>query len=189
MKRMKYPVVAFAGAIGSGKSTAAGVLREVVSLRRMSFAQPIRAMLEALGVPADRLTDPVLKAAPIAWLGGRTPRQLMQTLGTEWGRAVCGPDIWTGAVQRAILAHMAAPLEGWRPVVLDDCRFDNEAAMVRRLGGVVVQIVRTGHAASAHASEQGISPELVDAIVSNDGTEEELQARLCALLVREEAKQ
>jgi hypothetical protein len=69
MKRLRYPVVAFAGAMGSGKTTAAGVLREVVSLRRMSFAQPIRAMLEALGVPAERLSDPVLKAEPIAWHG------------------------------------------------------------------------------------------------------------------------
>jgi hypothetical protein len=54
-----------------------------------------------------------------------------------------------------------------RGIVIDDLRFDNEAELVRSLGGLVIQVERPGVEAMAHVSEAGISPELVTCILSN----------------------
>ena len=71
----------------------------------------------------------------------------MQTLGTEWGRAL-SPNLW--------IETWAASLAGLDRVVADDVRFENEAAAVRALGGVVLRVERAGAgfaSGAAHASE------------------------------------
>jgi hypothetical protein len=88
---------------------------------------------------------------------GQTPRHILQVLGTEVARAI-HPDVWVRAWERRVEImnmHQDRPLD----VVADDLRFDNEAAAVRRLGGLVVQIERNGYEAptDAHASEAGLS--------------------------------
>lgn len=59
-------------------------------------------------------------------------------------------------------------------VVCDDCRFDNEAEVIRQLGGKIVKIIKTGQDENAvgshHASEKGISDWLIDYKIINNGT-------------------
>lgn len=167
-------VVAFTGRAGSGKSTAADHL-VALGWGRVKFADPlknmIRALLAASGMPAaeiERRIEGDLKETPEPILGGRTPRYAMQTLGTEWGRELITPDLWTGIARAQIVAH----LQAGRDVVIDDCRFDNEAAVVRDLGGMIVELQGRGGIAGGHASEQGVAPDLVH---HNDGTLAELQ--------------
>lgn len=57
------------------------------------------------------------------------------------------------------------------PVVFDDCRFDNEGAMIWDMGGKVIEIVRPGLTRMDHSSEAGIT--LKDATITNDGSEPE----------------
>lgn len=61
-----------------------------------------------------------------------SPRRIMQTLGTEWGRVLHGPDFWVEQWQRAT-ADM--PL-----LVAEDCRFANEAEAIRARGGLVFEV-------------------------------------------------
>lgn len=167
-------IVAFTGRAGSGKSTAADhlVARGWV---RVKFADPlkdmIRALLAASGMPAaeiERRIEGDLKEQPEPILGDRTTRWAMQTIGTEWGRELIAPDLWTGIARARILSHLAAD----RSVVIDDCRFENEADVVRRLGGMVVELQGRGGIAGAHQSERGVVPDLVH---HNDGTLAELR--------------
>jgi CRP/FNR family transcriptional regulator len=59
----------------------------------------------------------------------------MQTLGTEWGRQCMDADIWVRAwAARAALLTSA---------VADDVRFQNEADMIRNLGGVIIRVMRS----------------------------------------------
>ena len=96
----------------------------------------------------------------------------MQTLGTEWGRALA-PDLW--------VEMWAASIVGLDRVVADDVRFDNEVAAVRALGGIVVEVRRPGIAkpAGAHASEVGVT---ADTVLCNDRDLLALEVRLDALL-------
>lgn len=141
-------IIAFTGLAGSGKSTAAAHLVNRRGFTRVRFAGPLKAMMAALGCTPEEI-DGSKKELPCDLLGGKTPRHAMQTIGTEWGRDLISPDLWIRAWQAA-LAKVPADV----PVVVDDCRFPNEADAVIAAGGLVVRIERPGAGtASVHASE------------------------------------
>lgn len=144
-------IIGFAGRAGAGKTTAAQHLVQHHGFERVRFAGPLKAMMRALGCTEEEV-DGARKEQPCDLLGGRTPRQAMQWLGTEWGRDMIAPDLWTRAWEYAAA--------GKSRVVVDDVRFPNEVEAIRQLGGVVVQIVPVGEFPDAttlagHISERG----------------------------------
>lgn len=155
-------VVALTGAAGSGKSTAAEYLIRRHSYERVKFAGPLKDMCRAIGMTESQI-EGESKEEPAAMLSGKTPRHAMQTLGTEWGRKCMGEDFWANLWLSRVKAILA--FDG--RVVVDDCRFPNEAAAVRSLGGVIIKLDGRGGIAGAHASEAGCGT--YDAVVVNDG--------------------
>lgn len=151
-------LIALAGQAGAGKTTAAcHIVATYPGFTRLSFADPIRDMLKALGLTAFDLQDH--KHQSHFLIGGHTPRFAMQTLGTEWGRRLIHPDIWVNALRHRIEAAWDL---GYR-VVIDDCRFDNEARTIRSLGGQVIALAKPGQPPPmAHASEAGVSSDLIN---------------------------
>jgi len=99
----------------------------------------------------------------------------MQTIGTEWGRNMIHPDIWVRAWEQSL------PEDA--DVVVDDVRFPNEVAAIRRLGGDVIRICRDGHEPGEHISEQEAGCDLMWA---NNGMPEELFNQLDHFLFFEE---
>ena len=69
-----------------GKSTVANAIAEAAEVEThiISFADPIRSMLQALGVSLSNLHDQLLKEKSIEGIG-KSARELMQKLGTDWG--------------------------------------------------------------------------------------------------------
>jgi hypothetical protein len=163
-------IVAFTGLAGAGKSTAAMHLVNAHGFQRVRFAGPLKAMMAALGLTPDEIDGP-LKEQPCALLGGKTPRWAMQSLGTEWGRDLIDSDLWIRAWRAAL------PATG--NVVVDDCRFPNEAAAVAAAGGIIVRVDRpgAGQGAAGHTSEgQTLGP--VFHTVRNAASRGDLLARV-----------
>lgn len=163
-------IVGLSGAAGCGKSTAADYLVHAYGYTRRRFAGPLKEMVRALGLTDDHI-EGSLKEKPCAALSGRTPRFAMQTLGTEWGRAVMGEDFWVNA-WRANLP--ATPF-----IVAEDVRFPNEADMIESVGGYVVHIDGRGGIAGDHASEGFIPPNAIH--VANTGSIEQFYRTLDGL--------
>jgi len=99
-----------------------------------------------------------LKEVPTEYLGGRTPREAMQTLGTEWGRSLSA-DLWVNAWRRRVdrdVEESKANAEDYI-LIADDVRFPNEAAAIRSRGDIVVRVKRPGAGLTGttgrHASE------------------------------------
>lgn len=160
-------VIGLCGAANSGKNTVASLL----GFREVSFADPLYRMLAAmLDVSVDSLRDRRAKERIIPWLG-KSPRQLLQTLGTEWGRSVVAGDVWVRLAMREIGKTSGN-------VAVTDVRFDNEAAMLKReFGAMIWRVERPGAATCVgHSSEAGISPHLVDRTIVNSGSLEALDA-------------
>lgn len=159
-------IIGIAGPAQSGKSTLAGEFRRLVEFRgqkycEQPFAGPLKRMLASIGVDVSDLS----KNAPVPFLDGRiTPRVMMQTLGTEWGRSLL-PDLWLRVWQRDLDDSAHA-------VCVPDVRFDNEAELIRELGGTIVHVVRKPTAdmlaVPTHASETGIKRAKDDIIFRND---------------------
>lgn len=179
-----YPsVIGFCGPAGWGKSFAAHHLTSRHSYRRVRFADPLKAMLIALGCSREEV-DGALKEQRSEALGGRTPRQAMQWLGTEWGRDLVAPDLWVRAWRKRVAEIRAAAPDA--RIVVDDVRFLNEAHAIWEMNGTIVRIDRAEPAMSpspdAHVSET--IPFGCDALLENSGDAQEFTAAIDAFLVR-----
>lgn len=176
-------IIGLAGAAGCGKSTVAEHLRIKHKFFDVALADPLYDMVAAMtGMLKDDLKRRDQKEAPIDWVG-KSPRQLLQLLGTEFGRSILGDDIWIRRLMRSIDATTDAMGRYWgRPVdchfAVADVRFDNEAAAIRDRGGQVWLVERPGQAqiAGSHSSEAGVDSNLIDRVIVNSGSVRDLAA-------------
>lgn len=161
-------LIGLTGRARVGKDTVARRLENEWGFEQYSFAGPLKAMLRA-GFGLDgRHLEGDLKEVELPWLG-KSPRQLMQTLGTEWGREQVAEDVWLRLADRA-----ADRIE---LMVVSDVRFENEAAWVRSRGGLLVHIIRPDAVqVSSHASEAGVKQLAVDYQIYNHQGLAELNA-------------
>lgn len=169
------PVIGLHGRARAGKDTVANFILAHRGGYIYSFADPIRKMLVPLGIDMGDPYWQARKEQVIPALGA-SPRRLMQTLGTEWGRQLINPDLWLILAKQLLLNYGPG-------MVIADVRFENEAAWVRRHGGLVLHISRPNPMEVAdHTSEAGVGFHATDAKLFNTGTLEELQQAVRDLL-------
>lgn len=165
------PRLALVGNKGVGKTTIAAELVNEGWVR-LSFAwllkegsmDAINAFLATL--PRDYQRPPVTLAEMEAHKDVFRP--LWQWLGKEFGRDYVGPeDIWTLLLQDQ-LSHYSLHV----PLVVDDCRFLNEAAMLREEGFALIRVLRpdADNTADLHPSETELRAIVCDGAVENTGT-------------------
>jgi hypothetical protein len=120
------------------------------------------------------------KEDPMPEFGGHSPRALLQSLGTEWGRQMVDSNLWLTLAAKALRQRGPG-------MIIADVRFDNEATWVRNIGGVLLHIER-GKAppVRAHASEAGVQQLPGDLRIFNESSLDSLHVGL-AKLFREAA--
>jgi hypothetical protein len=134
-----------------------------------------------------------------------TPREAMQTLGTEWARERY-EQTWLsilarkinkafefGEAQRPRVAHTFAP-NWYKPqpaqlCVITDVRFFDEVEALSRAGADIIRVVRPSSRVNGqraqHATEKQDDPRIEDYLVStiqNNGTLEDLEKQVLDLL-------
>lgn len=177
-------IVSFHGPKGCGKSTAAKVFGSAVlrrnpqaQIQRHPFAGPLKSMLRAgLHLTRDQTSGRAKEIVDPRY--GVTPRRMMQTLGTEWGRELIRDDLWVLAWEAGISPHTDV-------IVVDDCRFANEAEALAELGATFIGIRRDGvDWDPSHESERAaaaVYAEYTHTIIPNNGTVDELRNAMAAL--------
>lgn len=180
-------LIGLAGAARTGKSTAQGILADEFGLVPLNFADPLKDALTAmLDVDFHRL-DGAEKEAPLAGIG-RSPRELMQTLGTEWGRHQNGSRFWIDVARRR-LAMLENADDAFAGAVFSDVRFNEEAEWLRQHGGLILHLSRQDcPPVRAHASEVGIYPRTGDVSIRNDGSYSELRQQLIDAVFRSDRR-
>lgn len=171
-------LIAFCGAMGSGKSTAIQYLKDTHLHKRIEnikFAGPLYDMQEYC---YRRIQNTYTRPSNFV-----KDRKLLQWLGTDWGRGL-NPNMWTDLWK----SEVSYVVENYPKaiVVCDDVRFDNEATLVRQLGGVLVKIksnknqerIDTTSGLKNHSSESGIPDNKVDFVLDNEHTLEEFKNKL-----------
>lgn len=192
----KIITIGLTGLAGAGKDTVADTLVTHAGFSKIAFADALRAEVAqafTLAGHAHVLSDREHKerqlnmlslrychdhafvdlvadleheqVTPIYLTKSHSPRQILQWWGTEYRRAQ-QPNYWSTKVAMRI-AQMRA--NDQVRVVITDCRFANEAAAVRTLGGEIWQVTRPGQpiVEGGHASQTDGSNLRPDATLVN----------------------
>jgi hypothetical protein len=164
-------LIGLAGKAGSGKDTVADHLVDR-GWERYALAGPLkRGLCATFGLSMEHFTDRDLKEQVIEWIG-KSPRQLAQLYGTEFGRQLVADDIWLRIAEQAYLHACASHAAGF---VVTDVRFVNEARWIRSMGGEVWRLERCGAGTvSTHVSELPLADDLVDVSILNDRSFDDL---------------
>lgn len=154
-----------------GKDTVAGIIAMNNAVMLLSFASPIKKAISIIHeIPEEILSDSKLKETVLPqW--GKSPRELLQWLGTDIYRNQFSKDIWLKNMEMRIRKYEDFP------IVVTDVRFDNEAKLIHKLGGSVWRIDASERIKSddKHESENGIDDSLVDLTIYNNGNVDELK--------------
>ena len=168
-------IIGLTGRQYAGKDTAAAVF-EAEGFEHIKLAGPLKKMIDVLlecqGVDPEtrqRMVEGDLKEVDTPFLGGRSPRYAMRTIGTEWGRDIMADDFWVGIFCRSA--------SRFRDVVCSDVRFPNEAVAINHM----IRIERGSKAAVSHVSESHADSLPVDEVIINDcASIEDFQAKVKA---------
>lgn len=156
---MKKPfLLGFAGKAHSGKDFSADhIIQEYPNLKiaKVAFADAVRDMVRPI-FDVDDIYRRGSKEDPIDGFGVSL-REILQSLGTDWGRHMISEDIWVKILDKRVAERYA----DYDVVIVSDIRFDNERDYVINGGGKVIRIVdpeekREVSKFSEHMSEWGI---------------------------------
>lgn len=178
---MDFRVIGIAGPARVGKDTAADhMLAHRPAYQKVSFADPMKNMLRVgLNMTDGQLWGNHKENFDVRY--SCSPRHMMQTLGTEWGRAQIGDNIWVNAME----AHLD---QVGGTFILPDVRFENEADFVRKNGFLLHIEGRDVDIGTSHVSEDGVTFKSGDFLVynNNDGDLEAYKYQVHCKLVEME---
>lgn len=150
-----------------------------------------------LGVYQSMKYSPELVSwwSPIRKEKGLTPRRVLQTFGTEFGRKHLYANVWVDlgiSIARRVLdgydygrvEGLAKRHGGSDAVIITDVRFRNEILELKRAGAKVYRIYRPDLKVMNHASEmeqQSIPDWWCDGVLYNDSTLESFRGKVIEL--------
>lgn len=200
-------LIGLAGRKHSGKDTVCTIIGALVgseSVARVAFADALKIevfdWLED-GMPGTDIPEVVYYAAldldgldprpdlacdidKLAWVDRNKLelRKMLQVWGTDYRRKQ-DETYWIRKCRERI-AQKAS--EGYKVIVVTDCRFPNEADMVKELGGELVLVSRPGLPNDdPHPSETAMAGyDGYDYSIVNDGTIQQLKIKLLGLCNR-----
>ena len=176
---LNVKILGITGPARSGKDTCANILQKH-NYERYSFADPIREALKAMLNFTDRDLHFLKEEEHPDY--GVSPRYMMQTLGTEWGRNLIHPHIWIITAHRHLeRRHAENAPSGF---VIPDVRFDNEADFIHEQNGHIIHLERSSAGLqSNHPSEAGVTfNDHLDYKLSNNSTIDDLEVNLKQIL-------
>lgn len=184
--RIKNKIIAFSGLMHSGKTTCADILENHLAMsiyypKIIKFADPLydiqKYIYDRTGLEKPQIKD----------------RQLLQYLGTEWGRSK-DENLWVNIWRREARSwrfKSSGLHDDVHVVICDDLRFENEAKQVREMGGAIINVVAPENIRrernpqtfnTSHSSEKPLSEEYITLNIYNDKNLQDLRYNIRYLL-------
>lgn len=186
-------LIGIIGNIGSGKSTVSKYLVDNYDYEEYSFASPIKNIAINMGFDYNQVYGSQINKLELNKYWGISGREFMQKIGTEFGRNIIHdilPNMNIGKSNSLWVKIFEIKYENHintnnKPVVVSDCRFENEIQSIRDRGGYIIKIVRDKTIPNAnekkndneiynHSSETYISNLYYDTVINNNTKKDEL---------------
>lgn len=163
-------LIGLCGRKGSGKDTVAGILAEQHGFLPHALATPLkRVCAELFDFTDDQLWGESREVLDERY--GKTPRELMQRLGTDFVRKELSMDFWLDRFQSWYELNSSVPR-----IVVSDVRFQNEINFIKRLGGTIYEVRRSqADRSDPHVSKRVELLEGIDAVINNDSSLKDLE--------------
>lgn len=155
----------------AGKDTVGDILEQSFGYERYSFAHVLKEvcyMLAGSLESGDEFKETVQ-------LCGLTGRQLLIAVGKALREHV-SPNVWIDAVD------LPGALATYDRIVITDVRFPNEAAKIKELGGILIEVRRPGLPDDLDETETAGAAIKWDHTIVNAGTLEDLEVMVATLL-------
>jgi hypothetical protein len=178
-------LIGVGGYAGSGKDTVANHLVAKYSFVRDAFADRLRKGLLAL----DPIVYANLRLSILVdtwgWDSAKRKypevRALQQRYGDEAGRQIHGKDCWVDALFNSYDGDVMG-----QHLVISDVRYPNEIEAIRDYNGTLLWVERPGVGpVNSHASDNSVGPQDFDYVIENDGTLEDLYAKIDLIMENE----
>jgi hypothetical protein len=176
---------------GGGKDTAANFLCEKHNFVRYGFADPLKkGIREMFGFNDDQLWGETKEVIDEFW--NVSPREVLQYAGTELFQFEL-PRLMPALKDKIGRGFWVKRFEKWYQensdlnIVISDLRFLHEAAKIKELGGVVLELKRNTNLNefSNHASEVELEQIIPDWVIDNNDTLENLYIHLDDFLLQQ----
>ena len=183
-------LIGIIGNIGSGKSTVSKYLVRNYDYEEYSFASPIKNIAINMGFEYNQVYGSQANKLELNNHWGISGREFMQKFGTEFGRNIM-PNIlpnmnmgnsnspWVKIFE--IKYENSIKSNSDKPIVVSDCRFENEVQSIRDRNGYIIKLVRDSKPISIandnaynHSSEMHISNLYYDTVINNNTTKNDL---------------
>lgn len=117
-----------------------------------------------------------------------TPRDILQSLGTQWGRDMIHPNLWINSLFADY--HSGIKMSDYTESkwIITDSRFPNDVEHVKKLGGITIRVNRPEceGRTNEHESETSLDNyQRFNYIIDNNGTIEELIKKVRVILIKE----
>ena len=172
-------IIGFAGKKRSGKDTAADIIDQYSNnkVKTFAFATILKEVVQKVFLISDEQMIN-LKEVKIERLG-YSPRQLLQNFGDHFRKV--NPNVFTDYMDHIISSYIESDT-----IIITDVRFDDECMFIKKHNGVLIGIDAEERLKSTvvdnHCTEKGVSKDLVDFWVTNNGTKKEFKDKMIKLL-------
>lgn len=177
---MRLMLIGLTGSMGVGKSTALELIKEAFpneDIKLIKFAETLYQIQEDI---YGRISSVYKRPDNFV-----KDRKLLQWIGSDWARNTIRDTIWVDIWKSKTFDALSKK----SIVVVDDCRFDNEAQAIKDMGGVIIKIIAdnsisripTAQGIPGHESELGVDKKFIDYVIENNDTLESYKHKLSVL--------
>ena len=176
---MVLSIIGITGRKFNGKDTLGNILHEKYGYKCIAFADPLKNCCKAIfHFTNEQLYGNEKEKIDNNWK--TTPRIILQFVGTELLRNQMekilpdiGCNIWIKSFETQI--EQMIKIDPCLKIVVTDIRFQNELDCVKNLGGKIIKIIKPDVInTDSHVSENNIDNFIVDHVIINDGTIDDL---------------